>query len=277
MIESKMKNIIVADDQGFCWGVRRALDIVEQYDEVYIFGDLIHNKQVVSQLEERGKQIIHEVTGNEKRPVVITAHGTTIENLKMFEELKLDIVDTTCPLVSKIYNVGESLEQQGYHIVIIGDKDHVEVKGIASRMHQPVIVKDEGDIKSATFPDKVGIICQSTFSEEKFHKLALQIESRVREAKIRNTTCSPTKKRQEAAASLAQQVDIMIVVGGYHSSNTKKLKEITSAYVESYHIETADQLEKEWFQNKKEIGITSGASTSDWIVEEICSKIREFT
>ena len=277
MTESKMKNIIVADDQGFCWGVRRALDIVEQYDEVYIFGDLIHNKQVVSQLEKRGKQIIHEVTGNEKRPVVITAHGTTIENLKMFEELKLDIVDTTCPLVSKIYNVGESLEQQGYHIVIIGDKDHVEVKGIASRMYQPVIVKDEGDIESATFPDKVGIICQSTFSEEKFHKLALQIESRVREAKIRNTTCSPTKKRQEAAASLAQQVDIMIVVGGYHSSNTKKLKEITSAYVESYHIETADQLEKEWFENKKEIGITSGASTSDWIVEEICGKIREFT
>lgn len=277
MTESKMKNIIVADDQGFCWGVRRALDIVEQYDEVYIFGDLIHNKQVVSQLEKRGKQIIHEVTGNEKRPVVITAHGTTIENLKMFEELKLDIVDTTCPLVSKIYNVGESLEQQGYHIIIIGDKDHVEVKGIASRMHQPVIVKDEGDIESATFPDKVGIICQSTFSEEKFHKLALQIESRVREAKIRNTTCSPTKKRQEAAASLAQQVDIMIVVGGYHSSNTKKLKEITSAYVESYHIETADQLEKEWFENKKEIGITSGASTSDWIVEEICGKIREFT
>ncbi len=272
-----MKNIIVADDQGFCWGVRRALDIVDQYDEVYIYGDLIHNKQVVNQLEKRGKQIIHEVTGNEKNPVVITAHGTTIENLKLFEDLKLDIVDTTCPLVSKIYNVGESLEEQGYHIIIIGDKDHVEVEGIASRMHQPVIVKDEDDIRSVSFPDKVGIICQSTFSEEKFHKLAKQIAGRVKEAKIRNTTCSPTKKRQEAAESLAQKVDIMIVVGGFHSSNTKKLKEITSAYVESYQIETADQLKEEWFENKKEIGITSGASTSDWIVEEICSKIREYT
>jgi 4-hydroxy-3-methylbut-2-enyl diphosphate reductase len=272
-----MTNIIVAEDQGFCWGVRRALDIVEQYDEVYIYGDLIHNKQVVKQLEKRGKQIIHEVTGNEQRAVVITAHGTTIENLEEFNKLKLDIVDTTCPLVSKIYQVGESLEKQVYHIVIIGDKNHVEVKGIASRMHQPDIVKDEQDIMRTSFPDKVGIICQSTFSEEKFHKLATQIKNSVKEAKIKNTTCSPTKKRQEAARTLAQRVDVMIVVGGYHSSNTKKLKEITSAYVESYHVETAKQLKKEWFEGKNEIGITSGASTSDWIVEEICHKIREFT
>ncbi len=272
-----MKNIIVADDQGFCWGVRRALDIVEQYDEVNIYGDLIHNKQVVNQLEKKGKQVVHEVTGEETKPVVITAHGTTIENLERFEQLKLDIVDTTCPLVSKIYKVGESLEQQGYHIIIVGDKDHVEVKGIASRMHQPIIVKDEEDIKATKFPDRVGIICQSTFSEEKFNKLAIQIEKQVKEAKIRNTTCSPTKKRQEAATAVARKVDIMIVVGGYHSSNTKKLKEITSAYVESYHIETAEQLKQEWFENKNEIGITSGASTSDWIVEEICRKIREFT
>lgn len=271
-----MKNIIVADDQGFCWGVRRALDIVEQYDQVYIFGDLIHNKQVVQQLEERGKRIIHEVTGQESNPVVITAHGTTVENLERFNQLNLDIVDTTCPLVSKIYKVGESLERQGYHIVIIGDKNHVEVKGIASRMHQPVILKNEAELDSARLPDKVGIICQSTFSEEKFDHLAAQIEIRVQEAKVRNTTCSPTKKRQEAAARLAQQVDVMIVVGGFHSSNTKKLAEITSTYVESHHIETAEQLHKEWFENKFEIGITSGASTSDWIVEEICRRIKDF-
>jgi 4-hydroxy-3-methylbut-2-enyl diphosphate reductase len=272
-----MKNIIVAEDQGFCWGVRRALDIVEQYDQVYIFGDLIHNKQVVKQLEERGKQIIHEVTGAESRPVVITAHGTTIENLETFKRLNLDIVDTTCPLVSKIYKVGESLEKQGYRIIIIGDKNHVEVKGIASRMNQPIIIKDEAELKTVSLPDKVGIICQSTFSEEKFQKIAAQIQQRVKEAKIRNTTCSPTKKRQEAADKLAQQVDIMIVVGGYHSSNTRKLKEITSRYVISYHVETADQLQKEWFEDKNEIGITSGASTSDWIVDEICRKIREFS
>lgn len=271
-----MKNIIVADDQGFCWGVRRALDIVEKHDDVYIFGDLIHNKQVVKQLEERGKQIIHEVTGKEKRPVVITAHGTTVENLERFEQMNLDIVNTTCPLVSKIYRVGESLEKKGYHIIIIGDKNHVEVKGIASRMNRPVIIKNEQEVSQVTLPDKVGIICQSTFSEVKFDKIANLIKERVKEAHIKNTTCSPTTKRQEAAETLAQKVDIMIVVGGFHSSNTKKLFELTSQYVVSYHIETADDLKESWFDDKSEIGITSGASTADWIVEEICNKIKAF-
>lgn len=271
-----MKNIIVAEDQGFCWGVRRALEIVDQHDEVYIFGDLIHNKQVVKQLEERGKHIVHEVDGQEVNPVVITAHGTTTENLERFTQLGLKIVDTTCPLVSKIYRVGESLEEEGFHIVIIGDKNHVEVKGIASRMKNPIIVKSEEELDGIQLPDKVGIICQSTFSEEKFGKLADIIARRVRVAKVKNTTCSPTKKRQQAAADLAQKVDIMIVVGGFHSSNTKKLAEITRRYVESYHIETAEQLKEDWFKNKSEIGITSGASTADWIVEEICRKIQAF-
>ena len=272
-----MKNIIVADDQGFCWGVRRALDIVGKYGNVLIFGDLIHNKQVVKQLEENGKKIIHEVSGSEKEPVVITAHGTTVENIKRFDQLRLDIVDTTCPLVSKIYKVGEELQESGYRIVIIGDKKHVEVKGIASRMKDPIIVRDEEEVHQFEFPDKVGIICQSTFSVEKFNRIAQMIKKRTRETAIRNTTCSPTKKRQASAADLAQKVDIMIVVGGYHSSNTKKLKELTSRYVESHHIETADQLNKEWFANKREIGITSGASTADWIVDEICDRIRSFT
>ena len=271
-----MKNIIVAEDQGFCWGVRRALDIVEQYDEVYIFGDLIHNKQVVKQLENRGKKIIHEVTGQEQRPVVITAHGTTTENLRQFKRMNLDIVDTTCPLVSKIYRVGQAMEKKGFRIAIIGDKNHVEVKGIASRMKQPIIIASEVELQQIELPENVGVICQSTFSEIKFKKIAKAIKKRVKTVNIKNTTCSPTKKRQEAAATLAQKVDIMIVVGGYHSSNTKKLFELTSHYVESYHIETDMDLREEWFANKTEIGITSGASTADWIVEEICCKIRAF-
>jgi 4-hydroxy-3-methylbut-2-en-1-yl diphosphate reductase len=272
-----MKNIIVADDQGFCWGVRRALDIVYQHGNVLIFGDLIHNKQVVKQLEKKGKKIIHQVSGEEKDPIVITAHGTTIKNIERFKQLNLNIVDTTCPLVSKIYKVGKLLEDEGYRIVIIGDKHHVEVKGIASRMKDPIIVKDEEEVHEVSFPDRIGIICQSTFSLEKFDKIAQQIKLKVKDIRIRNTTCSPTRKRQESAASLAQKVELMIVVGGYHSSNTKKLKEITSRYVESHHIETADQLKREWLENKTEIGITSGASTPDWIVDEICHKIRETT
>jgi len=271
-----MKNIIVAEDQGFCWGVRRALEIVNRHGQVNILGDLIHNKQVVRELEKQGKTIIHEITGRESKPIVITAHGTLIENLENLQRLGLDVVDTTCPLVSAIYKAGISLEKEGYHILILGDKDHVEVKGIASRMKDPIIINSREELDQAELPGKVGIICQSTFSQTRYDELVSLIQARCLHVKERNTICSPTKKRQMAAEKLAGQVDIMIVVGGFHSSNTKKLVELTRNYVESYHIETADQLNPEWFLGKTEVGITSGASTADWIVDEICAKIREF-
>lgn len=271
-----MKNIIVAEDQGFCWGVRRALDIVNQHGEVNIFGDLIHNKQVVKELEKKGKTIIQEITGKETRPIVITAHGTLIENFEKLQKFQLDIVDTTCPLVSAIYRAGNNLENEGYKILILGDKKHIEVKGIASRMKNPIIINNKDELEQIDLPDKIGVICQSTFSQARFDELVTLIQQQCSDVKAKDTICSPTKKRQLAAEKLASQVDIMIVVGGFHSSNTKKLVGLTRTYVESYHIETADQLNPKWFEGKTEVGITSGASTADWIVEEICEKIREF-
>ena len=271
-----MKRVVIADDQGFCWGVRRALEIVDQHGDVLILGDLIHNKQVVQQLEERGKKIVHAVTGEEKKPVVITAHGTIIGNYLHLEKLGMEVVDTTCPLVSAIYKAGENLENEGYRILVIGNKEHVEVKGIASRLNNPIIVNNEEELARVTLPDRLGVTCQSTYSVQKFDKLVSQIRTRTTDVKVKNTTCSPTKKRQSAAEQLAKQVELMIVVGGYHSSNTKKLAELTSQFVESYHIETSAQLNPEWFEGKSEIGITSGASTADWIVEEIRQKIESF-
>ncbi|NQU66207.1 MAG: 4-hydroxy-3-methylbut-2-enyl diphosphate reductase [SAR324 cluster bacterium] len=271
-----MKHIIVAEDQGFCWGVRRALDIVNQHGEVNIFGDLIHNKQVVEELEKKGKTIIHQITGQETNLIVITAHGTPIENFQKLNQLKLENVDTTCPLVSAIYRAGKGLEKEGYKILILGDKKHIEVKGIASRMVNPIIINNEAELGQAVLPEKIGVICQSTFSMTRFAELVSLVHQRCSDVKIRNTICAPTKKRQIAAEKLAKQVDIMIVVGGFHSSNTKKLVELTRTYVDSHHIETAAQLDPEWFRGKTEVGITSGASTADWIVEEICQKIRRF-
>ena len=271
-----MKNIIVAEAQGFCWGVRRALDIVDQHGAVSILGDLIHNKQVVSQLEKKGKKVIHEVTGEEGTPIVITAHGTDIKNFRLLEDLEMRVVDTTCPLVSKIYEVGHQLESEGYQILIIGDRNHVEVKGIASRMKDPIVVNDEAELVAVKLPSKVGVISQSTFSQQKFDKLVALIAQSVDNLKINNTICAPTKKRQLAAEELAKKVDIMVVVGGFHSSNTKKLHAMAQQHVESHHIETKNDLAAEWFLGKQEIGIIAGASTADWIIEEVCSQIREF-
>jgi len=271
-----MKNIIIAEDQGFCWGVRRALDIVNQHEQVYIYGDLIHNKQVVELLEKNGKKIIQEINGNEDKPIVITTHGTTLDEFEKINAYGLEIIDTTCPLVSVIYRAGKKLESNGYHILILGDAQHIEVKGIASRMKDPIIINSEEQLENIHLPEKIGVICQSTFSQQKFVHLTEILARRVKEIRIKNTICSPTQKRQSAAEKLAKCVDIMIVVGGFHSSNTKKLFEMTQKQVESYHIETADQLDSSWFKGKTEVGITSGASTADWIVDKICEKIRSF-
>jgi (E)-4-hydroxy-3-methyl-but-2-enyl pyrophosphate reductase len=271
-----MKSIIVAEDQGFCWGVRRALDIVNRYPKVLILGDLIHNKQVVAQLETDGKKVIHQVHGDEAHPIVITAHGTDLENIHQIKQLGLHLIDTTCPLVSLIYRAGEKLEADGYRILILGDHTHVEVTGIASRLKNPLIVNNDEELAAANLPSKIGVICQSTFSQTKFDRLVLQVRNRADDVAVRNTICPPTRKRQLAAEKLAKQVEVMVVVGGFHSSNTKKLVELTQQYVVSYHVETADHLKPEWFHGKTDIGITSGASTADWIVEQICDRIRHF-
>ena len=269
-----MRKIIVAEAQGFCWGVRRALNIVDEFSSVSILGDLIHNKQVVQELELKNKKVIYEVAGDEKTPIVITAHGTTEKQLENLDRLKMDVVDTTCPLVSAIYKAGTALESEGYQIIIIGDKEHIEVKGIASRMKNPIILNHEDDLDEVTFPQKVGVICQSTFSQNKFEIMVEGIRSRVDEIKIKNTICAPTKNRQSAAEKLAQTVDIMIVIGGFHSSNTKKLVELSQQHVETYHIETKEDVNQVWFKNKQEIGIIAGASTPDWIIEDVSQAIR---
>ena len=271
-----MRNIVIADSQGFCWGVRKALDKVSEFDKVSILGDLIHNKQVVNKLAANGKKVIRDVTENAGNPIVITAHGTVVSNFEKLEKLNIEVVNTTCPLVSVIYTKGKKLEKEGRKIVIIGDKNHIEVKGIASRMDGPIIINSEDDILKIDFPKEVGIVCQSTYSIHKFKLLVNLIKSKVKDVKTRNTICSPTVKRQIAAEELAQQVELMIVIGGSHSSNTKKLAELSKEYVNTYHIETSDQLDKAWFEDKMEIGITAGASTPDWVIEEVREKILNF-
>lgn len=268
-----MRNIIVADAQGFCWGVRRALDIIEDYDKAFILGDLIHNKQVVNKLAKNNKTIVKEVSGKEDAPIFITAHGTQIEKFQELEAMNSEVVDTTCPLVTVIYKKAAKLEREGHHIIIIGDRNHIEVKGIASRIHDPIFINSVEDVENTQFPEKVGIVSQSTYSVKKFEQLVELIQKKATEVKLRNTICSPTVQRQVAAEELAQKVDLMIVIGGYHSSNTKKLKEVAKEYVEAYHIETAKELEDSWFLGKQNIGITAGASTPDWIINEVKDRI----
>lgn len=270
-----MKQIIVADSQGFCSGVRKAIDTVRKYPKVSILGELIHNKHVVGELEKENKKVIYDVTGKEDHPIVISAHGIHIETLKKLKDLGLEVIDTTCPLVVNIYRKGLELEQNGFHVLIIGDKNHVEVQGIASRLKNPIIVDSEEELSLVELPEKVGVICQSTCLTDKFEYFARLIGQKVPDTKIASTICNATIKHQSGARSLSEKVDIMIVVGDYSSSNTKKLAVLTSRYVETHHVETAHDLLKQWFSKKNTVGIAAGASTPDSIIEEVKSGIWE--
>lgn len=272
------REIQIANAAGFCFGVKKAIQKAETMDRAFIFGSLIHNPQEVARLASLNKKIVHSLEEVEDNRVVITAHGLDIKVLGQMKDKGLEIIDTTCPLVTKIYNEGIKLQGQGLQIVIIGDPKHVEVKGIASRMNNPIIIYHEEDIEKVPQGSKVGVVCQSTLLMEKFDKFVALLKAHCSEVVTVNTICKPTKDRQSAAASLSKQVDIMIVIGGRNSSNTHKLAETCEMNLPkaTYHVETAQELDSKWFEGKNKVGITAGASTPDYLIEECIAKIRSY-
>ncbi len=272
------REIQIANAAGFCFGVKKAIQKAETMDRAFIFGSLIHNPQEVARLASLNKKIVHSLEEVEDNRVVITAHGLDIKVLDQMKDKGLEIIDTTCPLVTKIYNEGKKLESQGLQIVIVGDPKHVEVKGIASRMKNPIIIYHEEDIVNVPEGSKIGVVCQSTLLMEKFDKFVALLKARCSEVIPVNTICKPTKDRQSAAAALSKQVDIMIVIGGRNSSNTHKLAETCEVNLPNatYHVETAQELDSKWFEGKNKVGITAGASTPDYLIEECISAIRSY-
>ena len=272
------REIQIANAAGFCFGVKKAIQKAETMDRAFIFGSLIHNPQEVARLASLNKKIVHSLEDVEDNRVVITAHGLDINVIGRMKERKLDIVDTTCPLVTKIYNEGHKLEAQGLRIVIIGDPKHVEVKGIASRMKDPLIVYHEEDIEHIPEGSRIGVVCQSTLLMEKFDRFVGLLKARCAEVATVNTICKPTKDRQTAAAALSKNVQVMIVIGGRNSSNTHKLADTCKMNLphDTHHVETAQELDPKWFEGKNKVGITAGASTPDYLIEEVISKIRTY-
>ncbi len=272
------REIQIANAAGFCFGVKKAIQKAETMDRAFIFGSLIHNPQEVARLASLNKKIVHKLEEVEDNKVVITAHGLDINVIGQMKDRNLEIIDTTCPLVTKIYNDGIKLQNQGLQIVIIGDPHHVEVKGIASRMKNPLIVYHEEDIQTVPEGSKIGVVCQSTLLMEKFDLFVGLLRARCAEVVPINTICKPTKDRQTAAAALSKNVDIMIVIGGRNSSNTHKLADTCMMNLPdaTHHVETAQELDPKWFEGKNKVGITAGASTPDYLIEEVIAKIRTY-
>lgn len=247
---------------------------------VYTLGPLVHNPDVIKQLEKEGIFSIDATSRIEKGYLVIRTHGTTPKTYQEALKRKLKVIDATCPLVRKIHDIVKNLTAQGYKIIIIGHKDHPEVKGIAAYASSGCKVIENIDkakkfAKEKKVTNKLGIVVQTTFMLDNFREIIPMLIDKAHECRIYNTICSETKLRQAETLELAKKVDIMIVVGGKDSSNTRRLFEICRRCCPStYLVEGATQIKSNWFRGKKTAGLTAGASTPDWVIEEIYNKIK---
>lgn len=273
--------VYLAEHLGFCFGVKRAIIAAEeaaQTGPVLSVGPLIHNQQETVRLEKLGVTVIlqDQLQDKPEIPLLIRTHGIGPDLSKEFQEQGRCIIDTTCPHVRKAQIAAKEAYEQGYQVIILGDKNHAEVEGImAWANHQAIVVASLEELKKLEFRDKVAVLAQTTEKENRFSEIVNYLEKCIKDLKVYATICSATRIRQEAAAQLAQKVDIMIVVGGKQSSNTVKLAEICQNYVPTYQIEHARELKVEWFRDKDKVGVTAGASTPDWIIKEVIEQMEK--
>ncbi len=282
-----MVEIIVAPNAGFCFGVKRAVKLAEESSlltkegkKVFTLGPIIHNPQEVQRLESKGVKPLEGNEISEGDAIIIRSHGIPPEKERELKEKGLNVIDATCPYVKAVHEAVCKLAQEGYFIVIVGEKNHPEVIGTLGYLKEcngkGVVVESLDDLKEAYRYERVGIVSQTTQSEKFFKEVVGELALWVKELKVINTICNATSVRQEDVYSLAPTVDVMIIIGGKNSGNTRRLYNIAkSLNPRSYHIETAEELKPEWFEEVKRVGITAGASTPDWIIELVKGKIEE--
>ena len=275
--------IELASSYGFCYGVKRAIEIAEEHKGSFTYGPLIHNKDEINRLKVGYNIGLVEKIEDIKNDnaVVIRTHGIPKNELALLKKQKNQIIDATCPYVTTPQNIVEKMSLEGYSIVIFGDKEHPEIKGVVSyttKKNNAFIVLKPEELKELPIKNKVAVVSQTTKKPEDFAKIVSTLIQTHKEVRVFNTICNATFENQDAAAELAEKSDVMIVIGGRHSSNTKMLHSITqNDCPDSYLIENEQELESSWFNDKKFCGISAGASTPDWIVQNVISKIKEIT
>lgn len=268
--------VTVAKALGTCFGVQDAIDLA--MDDAYrnkltIVGQLVHNPQVVEDLRARGVNIVDELDETITTPnVMITAHGAPESMHETARKMGYNVIDASCPLVLRVHKAIAGYVREGYHPVVIGQASHVEVKGIIGDLQDFTVIANEDELDKLAPYRKIGIVSQTTQQINHVRSLIDKIREIYPDMKIKfqDTVCQPTKDRQVAARELASEVDLMIVIGGYNSSNTKKLKMVCDEFgVEAFHIERASQLSPEMFEGRAHVGITAGTSTPREVIEEV--------
>ena len=280
-----MREVTTAKSAGFCFGVKRAVDMV--YDEakkgerVYTFGPIIHNQQVVEDLEKKGVKVIdsvNDINNGYDATVIIRSHGVPEKVIKALREKNVNIVDATCPFVLKIHKIVKEASQNGKTIIIIGSDNHPEVEGIKGWcVNEPVVLESVEEAENYTVDGakKLCVVSQTTFNYKKFKDIVDILSKKSYDIDVMNTICNATEERQTEAGTIARQSDAMLVIGGKHSSNTQKLYEICRKECENtYFIQTLDDLDLKQLQSFRSVGITAGASTPNTIIKEVQSYVR---
>jgi 4-hydroxy-3-methylbut-2-enyl diphosphate reductase len=279
--------VIKAKELGFCMGVRRAVDMMEaaadERGPLTSLGSTVHNPQVVSKLRDRGVEVIATIEAIDARPVAITAHGVGPQVLADLESRGAEIVDTTCPIVTRAQQWAKKLADEGFGVICFGDPEHKEVRGILGWAGGKVVtMRTEAELDAPLpdwMPSRIGVLSQTTETEAHFarfvQKLLTVHMDRISELRVINTLCNATTSQQAATQDLAQDVDLMIVVGGRESANTRHLAEVSREQgVETYHVEGADEIERAWLTGRDRVGVAAGASTPDSVIDDVVSRLR---
>ncbi len=274
--------VVVADNCGFCPGVKNAINMAEQIlgekNDVYSLGPIIHNKDVVDRLASSGLKTVSDINEIESGTVLIRSHGAAPEQIEVLEQKGLAIVDATCVLVKRVQKIAESLQNEGYRVVVIGDKNHPEVEAVVGCAKDVVVIAGRKDLHLLAGSTKLGVICQTTQSPEYFNEMLSEIvKADFSELKIINTLCKEAINRQKAAVELCKKVDIMFVLGGLESANTRKLAELCKQYNnQTFHLQNWGECDTNTFFDKKAVGVTAGASTPEWIITEFVENLKSF-
>lgn len=277
--------VTVAKSAGFCFGVKRAVEMVQEEakkeQKVYTLGSIIHNEQVVEGFAKKGVQVldsVDELQEDEKATVIIRSHGITKQMFQQLKQKKVRIVDATCPFVKKIHNIVQEKKAEGYQIIVVGNAKHPEVEGTCGWCNnQCKVVETLSEAENCTLKagEKVCVVAQTTFNYKKFKDIVAILSKKSYDILIMNTICNATEERQTEACTIARKSDAMIVIGGKHSSNTRKLYEICKEECLNTHfIQTLDDLDLKLFQSFRSVGITAGASTPNKIIKEVQSYVR---
>ena len=275
--------ILLAKDAGYCFGVRDAVNLAKKsgddFQEVYMLGDIVHNETVVDDLNKRGSKVVESLNDiPEDKPVLFRAHGTDPETWKKAQKKKLNIIDATCPLVTEIHEEIKELESENRRTIIIGDHNHDEVVGIAAQVKDPIIISCVDEAKELGKMKRAGVVSQSTQMIENVQEILNVLSEKVYDLRFVNTICFPTRRNHDQIKKLSNICDLMIVIGSFTSANSKRLTQLSlERNKNSFQVTCADDINESWFDGAESVGISAGASTPDNLIEDVIAKVKLFS